>query len=124
MTFETALRSRLKTALPGVTVVWDARPQASDYPALVLEMAAGARARHYGGTMTTQGDRVQASVFAMTQKEAKTLRDTAMTVLEGAGTEGGITFQGGFVNFYASRSTDTNTATIYSEIIDATIWHS
>lgn len=126
MSFKTALRARIMAngtvTAQGAGVYWGARPQGSAFPAVVLTMIAGQADQHMQGVIATQGNRVQASIFATKQSQAETLRQAVQGVMMAEATSGGITFQGGFVNLYRDSVESTQTGEVYSEIIDATIW--
>ncbi len=126
MTFKTALRARVKAnatvQAQSARVDWNARPQATAYPAIVMQMISGQGDQHFLGKIGTQGNRVQATILAKTQAQAETLRDATEAVLTGTGVQDGINFQRGFVNLYRDGVDSTETAEIFHEILDVTIW--
>lgn len=122
MTFRTDLRAKIKAAVPTVRVDWTARPQATQYPAIVLDMVAGAADQHMQGITATQGYRVQATVMAKTQAEADTLRGVVQAAMIEGGTVGATTFQRGFLNLSRSDVDSSDTGEIFHEILDVTIW--
>jgi Protein of unknown function (DUF3168) len=126
MTFKTSLRGLLKanaTVLAqSARVDWTSRPQATQYPAIVLDMVAGAADQHMQGVTATQGYRVQATVMAKTQAQADVLGQAVQAALIEGGSHGGITFQRGFLNLSRSDVDSTSTGEIYHEILDVTVW--
>ncbi len=123
MTFRSDLRAKIKAAVTPVRVDWIARPQATQYPAIVLDMVAGAADQHMQGITATQGFRVQATVMAKTQAQADTIAALVQTAMIEGGTQGDITFQRGFLNLSRSTVDSTETGEIYHEILDFNIWH-
>ena len=127
MTFKTALRAKIK-ANATVTqekarVDWNARPQATQYPAIVLETVSAQGSQHFLGTTGSNGDRIQATVLAKTQVQAETLRAAVTAALIADGIQDGVTFQRGFINLFRDGVDDTETGLVFYEIIDVTIWH-
>lgn len=127
MSFEIDLRSRLVNdaavaALVGTRVYWKIRPQDSALPAIVLGTAYGARDQHFQGPMGTQGNRIQLDCLASLKGQAVDLRNAVMAVVESAGSAGGTSFQGGFVNLYRDGAEDTASGVVHNEMVDATIW--
>lgn len=121
MTFKTALRAKIKAATTA-RVDWSARPQATQYPAVVLVMVAGAADQHMQGITGTQGYRVQATVMAKTQAQADIIAALVQTAMIEGGTQDDITFQRGFLNLSRSTVDSTETGEIYHEILDVTVW--
>lgn len=127
MSFESALRSRLKNdatvaGLVGSRVYWRKRPQGSAYPAIVLTPWYGTRDKHYGAVMGTQRRIVQVSVFADNDTEAFSIRDAAILALEEPATVGGIDFQGGTAELRPGRVDDSGTTIVAQEIFDIELW--
>ena len=122
--FETALRNRVRTALPGSHVEWDMRPQASSYPAVVLELIAGERAQTFGGVQQTQRDRIQFSIFAMSKPVAVNIREALIALLTTPASVDDTEFQRGEIVLYRSDVEDTENGPVRIEIVDAYLWHS
>jgi len=126
MTFKTALRSLVKAnatvQAQSARVDWSSRPQATQYPAIVLDMVAGAADQHFQGVIATQGNRIQATVLAKTQAQADVLATAVQSALIEGGSAQGITFQRGFLNLSRSTVDSTETGEIYHEILDVTVW--
>ncbi len=121
MTFRTDLRAKIKAAT-SARVDWTTRPQATQYPAIVLDMVAGAADQHMQGVTATQGYRVQATVMAKTQAQVDALREVVQTAMIEGGVQGATTFQRGFLNLSRSDVDSTETGEIYHEILDVTVW--
>ena len=136
MSFETALRSRLRsdatlTGLLGVdpktggpTIYWDERPQASPYPAVVLLDWFGERSQNFAGAATAQRRIVQVSCFAAEVADAVAIRDRIIAILEAPATVDDVEFQGGFVELRNSPPRPSETKTIKQRIADVTLWYS
>ena len=127
MSFEEALRDRLKadatvTAIVGTRIDWDVRPQATAYPALVLETITGLNPRHMKGFSLTS-DRVQFSCFANTKKEAVALRTAVLAAIEAPATAGGIEFMGAQDIVRRQAPNNTSTGVVSNEIVEATFFH-
>lgn len=126
MTFKTALRARVKAnavvLAASARVDWNTRPQATGYPAIVLETIAGQSDQHFTGLTGSQGNRIQATILAKTQAQAETLRTAVEGVLISDGTQDGVTFQRGFLNLSRDGVDNTATGEIFHEILDVTIW--
>lgn len=122
--FETALRTRIMAALSGVYVEWDLRPQASSYPAVVLEAIAGERVSTFDGVQRTQRDRIQFSVFAMSKPVAVTIRETLISLITASATLDGTEFQPGNIVLWRGDVEDTENGPVRIEIVDAYLWHS
>ncbi|WP_260928216.1 DUF3168 domain-containing protein [Novosphingobium sp. 9] len=125
MSFETALRSRLKAlpALAGAFVEWDVRPQASSYPAVVLETIGGERAQTMAGLQQTNRDRIQFNCFAMDKVSAVALREAVIATVADPAIVEGIEFQRGQIILHRSDSESTDAGTVRIEIVDAYLWH-
>jgi hypothetical protein len=127
MTFKTALRARIKenaTVLAqSARVDWSARPQATQFPAIVLDMISGQGDQHFLGEIGTQGNRIQATILAKTQAQAELLRSAVQGVLMSGGVSDGVTFQRGFVNLFRDGVDSTETDVIFREILDVTVWY-
>lgn len=122
--FETALRNRVRTALPGSHVEWDMRPQASSYPAVVIELIAGERAQTFGGVQHMQRDRIQFSIFAMSKPVAVNIREALIALLTTPASVDDTEFQRGEIVLYRSDVEDTENGPVRIEIVDAYLWHS
>ncbi len=127
MSFETDLRTRLAsdgtvTALVGMRIFWEIRPQGTALPSIVLTGVSGERQQHMAGPMATQGNRVQFDCIATTKAQAVDIRAAVVAVVEGGGSAGATSFQGGFVNLLPARTDDTPDGVIRTERFDANIW--
>lgn len=128
MSFETALRSRLKddAGVAAITsqVDWTVRPQASSFPAVVLTNIADQRDQHFQGFAGFRPTRVQIDCYAATKAVAVSLREAVLAAVVPAATKGGVTFLRSFVNTVLDRGDQTETGFIHRELIDLTIWRS
>lgn len=128
MSFETALRSRLKAAgavkaIIGARVDWDERPQRSAYPAVVLEGIADPRPQHMKGMNTFRETRVSINCFAITADVKVNLREAVIAALVPEVTLEGVTFRRGFVNNVIPRNENTETGFVHRDLIDMSFWH-
>ena len=125
MSFETALRARLKAdaAFAAATVEWDERPEASAYPAVVLETIAGQRDQTFRGLQQTNRDRIQFNVFAMDKATAVALREAVIAIITTPVIVAGIEFQRGSLVMHRSDTDSTDDGTVRIEIVDAYLWH-
>lgn len=127
MSFEVDLRARLVNdatiaGMVGTRIYWKIRPQNTDLPAIVLGTVSGRREQVMDGPMGTQGTRVQIDCMATSKGAAIALRNAVFALVEGRGTQGATTFQGGFVNLYRDTVDDTVDGVIHTEMVDATVW--
>lgn len=84
---ETALRSRIKTALVATIVDrvdWGLRPQAKNLPAIRLSLISSPRDYTMEGAQATQQYRVQADCYGATFKQAAELAAALIACLEPA----------------------------------------
>jgi hypothetical protein len=127
MSFEADLRARLLAdaaiaGLVGTRIYWKIRAQGSALPAIVLGTIYGPRDQHFEGPIGTQGNRIQFDCLAPTAIAAINLRNAVLAEIEGPGTAGATTFQGGFVNLYRDTVEDTASGVVHTQLVDATIW--
>ncbi|WP_343347653.1 DUF3168 domain-containing protein [Sphingomicrobium sp. XHP0239] len=125
---EDALRTRLKAdpavaAIVGAGVYWDERPQATAYPAVVLETIFGQRDQHLKGFDGFHSTRVQVNCFSTTKKEAVSLREAVIAAIVPAAAEGGTEFLRAQDIEVRQGPKSTSTGTTHNEIVEATIWH-
>lgn len=126
MSFKTALRSRVKAnatvTAQSARVDWNARPQGSTLPAVVLQTIAEQHDQHMAAVMGTQSSRVQATVFAATAAQADLIGAGVRDAMISTGTTEGLTFQRGFINLIRDGVDNTSTGNVFHLIVDATIW--
>lgn len=127
MSLENGLRTRLKadSAVSAITtnVEWDERPQASSYPAVVLETVIGNDTQHMKGFNTYSDTIVQFSCFATSKTAATNLRDAVKAAIVPEGEAGGSKFLRATDVIRRQRPTSTNTGMVHMEILEARIWH-
>ena len=124
---EAALRTRLKndagvTAIVGNRIDWDERPQATAYPALVLETVVGIDDQHMQG-FTLQETRIQFNCFAADKKTAVALRDAVKAAIAPPATVGGVEFMRAQRIERRQAPRNTNTDFVNREILEATFFH-
>ncbi len=128
MSFETALRSRLKaagavTAIVGQRIDWTERPQRSAYPAVVLQIVSDDRSQHMKGFNGFRPTRVQIDCFALKADTKVTLREAVIAAVVPAASVSPATFLRAFVNNVIDRSENTETGFVHRDLIDLTFWH-
>lgn len=128
MTFETALRTRLKdnapvAALVGTRIDWTVRPQKTALPALVLTLISDNRAQHMGGFNGFRETRVQVDCYAGTAKLACELRDAVIAAIAPAATVSTTEFLRSFINNVIDRSENSDTGFVHRQLVDVNIWH-
>lgn len=126
MSFETALRTRMKAdpAFAGASVEWDERPQGKITQSVVIETIAGEREQTFKGPQKTNRDRIQFNVFAMDKATAVALREAIIAIVFSPTTVGDIEFQRGSIVMHRSDTESTENGTVRIEIVDAYLWHS
>ena len=125
---ETALNARLRndagvSAIAGSRVYWNARPEKSDLPALVLLLVNQERAQHFGGFMSSIRSLVQFTAMAEDQADAVALREAVIAAIAPEAEQDGIKFQAAQNIEIRGRIRNTNSALINQEIINAVIFH-
>ena len=122
MTFETALRARLKVSdgLTGQSIEWVKRPEGK-YPAVVLTMVSLALGRHMTGFDPRQRARVQIDVFAMDAPTKTTLRDAVLSAIAPAVSRDGTRFGRAQEVSIRDASEQTDTDFIHRDLIEAVI---
>lgn len=128
MSFEGALRDRLKNAAPvaaivGTRIDWTVRPEGAPLPAIVLQIVSDARSQHMGGFDAYRATRVQVDCYANTRAAVVTLREAVIAALAPGADQGGVSFLRSFVNNVIDRGENTSTAFVHRDLIDITIWH-
>lgn len=110
-------------ALVGVRVDWSTRPQADDYPAVVLQVVADPRDQHMKAFQELRGTRVQIDCLSRSAPQKVALREAVIAAIAGPFTQGGTAF--GRVAGLAVRDLgeDGDDGFIHRDSIDATIWH-
>lgn len=127
MSFETALRSRLKddagvSALVGTRIDWAVRPQGSALPAIVLTMVHDDRGQHFEGFHSALQKRVQIDCYAKTRAEVAAMREAVLTAIVPQATKSGVSFLRAFVNDVLDRGSQTDTGFIHRDLIDLYFW--
>ncbi|MDP2358017.1 MAG: DUF3168 domain-containing protein [Beijerinckiaceae bacterium] len=111
-------------ALVSNRIHWLQRPQASAVPAVTLTRVSGVHNYHHGGDSGLMESRVQVDAWAKTFAGAKEVSRAIVAHLTGATFEqGGIRFQGAFVD--GERDTfeaDVNPP-LYRTTVDFMLWH-
>lgn len=122
MSFETALRARLKVApgLGGVSVEWSRRKQ---YPAVVLTTASFQLGRHMVGFDRWQRPRLQIDVFALDALTKVALRDAVIAAIAPAGLVDGIRFGRAIEVRHTDMSQETDTDFVFRDMIEAVLPH-
>lgn len=124
MDFQGALRSRLTgITATGGRVYWINRPQASQMPAITLQMIDDDRAQHFGGFQSVQRALVQVDVWSQTYEAAQQIKEAIIAALVPEVETNGISFQRAFVTS-RDLSERTETAFIYRPSLDFTFHYS
>lgn len=128
MSFETALRQRLKDdtavkAIVGTRINWTERPQREAFPAVVLQIIADDRSQHMKGNNGYRATRVQADCYGTKRDTVAQLREAVIAALLPEATVSPVSFRRGFVNTVIDRSQNTETGFVHRDLIDLTIWH-
>lgn len=132
MTFETALRSRLKNDATINTIIgkkggvssidWKERPERAPFPSIVLEVVFGDRSQHMGGFNAFQPYRTQFRCTADNPADAVALRDAVIECIAPEETVEDVKFlraQG--INHFG-RVERGGAATLHHEFVEAEIW--
>lgn len=126
MSFETALRARIKaglaTAGKAASVEWGKRPQGK-YPAIVLTTVSLPIGRHMTGSNGARPQRVQIDVFGLDKGLVTDLRETVLTIIAPPELTGGVRFGPAQSVTIADLSEQTETEFVFRDMIDAILWH-
>lgn len=128
MSFETALRQRLKddatvAAIVGTRIDWTLRPQATPLPALVLLIVSDDRSQNMSGFNGYRPTRVQIDAYGRTRAEVVALREASIAAVIPEATVGGTSFLRSFVNTIVDRGENLDTGFVHRDLIDLNIWH-
>jgi hypothetical protein len=124
MSLKADLRAHLK-ASPAVAseVHWNTRPQASPFPAVVLQVIDEAVLRDLDGANGTKSARVQFHCMATTATEADTIRQAVLAKIEGSHTVGDTTFTLQGEPAWFDQGTNTATGFVHKCLVDARFFH-
>jgi hypothetical protein len=127
MDMEGALRARLIAAsgvnsLVSGRVYWVDRPQASNLPAITLQLIDDEREQHMEGVQPHQSTIVQVDVWSTNYAQAKALKEAVIAALLPAQTSNGVVFGRSFVRS-RDLSERTETQFIHRPSMDFTINH-
>jgi len=122
VSFETALRARLKAAaaLAGVPVEWSRR---KGYPCVVLTIVTAPLSRHMTGFDQWQRPRVQFDVLALDAPTKVRLRDAVIAVIAPAALLGRVRFGRAFDVRHTDMSDETDTDFVFRDMIEAVVPH-
>lgn len=126
---EADLRARLtgdptvKAAVKASAIAWGDRPQASGLPAITLDFIDDARPQHMTDFQAVRGTQVQVDVWADDKLTARDLREAVIAALAPTANIGATSFRRSFVDRVGSSFESVETAIVYRERIDFTIWH-
>ena len=120
MSFEAALRARIKAAAPGVAVEWERR---LGYPCIVLTIVTQPIGRHMTGTDGQRAPRTQIDVFALDSAAKVVLRDTVVAAITGAAMVGGVRFGPAQQLRWSSASEQGDTDFVFRDVIEAVLPH-
>lgn len=128
MSFETALRTRLKDASPVAAIVaaridWTVRPERSAYPAVVLQLVADGRPQHMKGLQTYRPTRVQIDCFAESAAQKTALREAVIAAILPEAEVSGTSFRRATINTVRDLSANSETGFVHRDSIDALFWH-
>tara|TARA_B100000678_G_C18167225_1_gene485588 strand:+ start:738 stop:1130 length:393 start_codon:yes stop_codon:yes gene_type:complete len=127
VSFETALRSRLKADASiggaGARVDWDERPSGSGFPALVLQIITGMREQHYRGMQSLLRTRVQFDAMAIDYPGKKALREAVIATIASPADVDGIHFDAATDISFSTRNGEAGGQFVFVDQIDAVIWH-
>lgn len=120
MSFETALRARLKANadLAGASVEW---AQRLGYPSIRLTLVSLPLARHMTGFGPHQRARVQIDVFALSAPVKVALREAVLATIAPAVSLGGIRFGRAQEVSVADQSEETDTEFVHRDAIEAVL---
>lgn len=132
MTFETALRSRLKddATVAGIvgsyeghpSIDWKERPEKHPFPAIVLEVVFGDRSQHMAGFNTFQPYRTQFRCTAEDPKTAAELRNAVIACIAPATVKADMEFLRAQSINHFGRTEKSIPATLHHEFVEAEIW--
>jgi hypothetical protein len=122
-----ALRARLLaaapvTALVGQRVYWVDRPQASQLPAIVLQVISDPRPQHLKGFEDLRETRVQMDIFGTSYGQVRTLTEAALAAVVPENTSNGIIFNRALVDGARDLGERTETQFIHRHSTDLLIW--
>ena len=122
MSFETALRSRMKAAegLTTTSIEWSTRPQGR-YPAIVLTLVSLPLARHMTAFDPWQRPRVQIDVFALDAPAKVTLRDAVLAAIAPAASRDGVRFGRASKVSVRDMGEQTDTEFVHRDMIEAVL---
>ena len=122
MSFETALRDRIKAVAGGASVEWDRRAPGS-YPAIVLMIVTHSQGRHMTGLDGWMQPRVQIDVLAKSNPEKAALRDAIVATLAPSVAVGAVRFGRSQQVRWSTASEDTDTGFVFRDMIEAVLPH-
>lgn len=119
LTSDPAIRASVNSA----AIAWGDRPQASGLPAITLDFIDDARPVHMTDFQALRGTQVQVDVWAADKKTARDLREAVIAVLAPPASVGATSFRRSLVDRTNSSFESVETAIVYRERIDFTVWH-
>lgn len=123
MSFETALRARLKTGMPaGVFVEWGTRPPGR-FPAVVLTIVTQPLERHMTGSNGWRRPRVQMDVLTLDNAQKIALRDAVVALVAGSTSKGGVTFGRAQQVRWQAMDDDEGETFVWRDMIEAVLPH-
>jgi hypothetical protein len=122
-----ALRARLLaaapvTALVGQRVYWVDRPQASQLPAIVLQVISDPRPQHLKGFNDLRETRVQMDIFGTSYGQVRALTEAALAAVVAENTSNGLIFNRALVDGARDLGERTETQFIHRHSTDLLIW--
>ena len=121
MSFEEALRTRIKAAIAGAAPVeWESR---KGYPCIVLSIVTQSIGRHMTGDDGLRSPRVQIDALALDNPTKVALRDAAVAAITPAGVVGGVRFGRAQQLRWSNASEQTDTDFVFREMIEAVLPH-
>lgn len=132
MTFETALRSRLKNDATINTIIgkksgapsidWKERREGSPFPAIVLDITFGDRSQNMSGFDSFKPFRTQFRCTAENPKDAIGLREAVIACIAPEAVEDGVKFLRAQNISHFGRVQNSAPTTLHHEYVEAEIW--
>lgn len=126
MTFEDAVRARLKAGLAAAalaaSVNWGVRPQGK-YPAVVLTRVTAPLAQTMGGYDAWQSSRLQIDVMGLNGPAIVQLRRAVIAILAPAAVQGNVRFLRAQGITTTDLSEQTDTEFVFRDMTEITLWH-
>lgn len=120
MSFEAALRARLKAAVSGVAIEWERR---RDYPCIVLSIVTQQIGRHMTGNDGQRRPRVQADVYALDNVTKVALRDMVVAAITPPAVVDGVRFGRAQQVRWSNAGEQGETEFVFRDMIEAVLPH-